>query len=375
MAIYFKNLNIKDTTLQVDMYNLDTSIVNSFRRIGLSDIPGKVFGNVEIIKNTSVLNNEILLHRISLIPLNIDCEDNVCIELNVRNDTNDIMDITSSDIKVISGNLEICKDILLVELKKDEKIILKAYVIKGTGKKHSKFQSTGTIYFKIKKNMTIDKILWNKLSKKEKESIIYFNNPNVKIKNSKALNSMSIMELNSNLNEISMLGYIKNLTNNLDEDIDKYIGFEHAYYNKKYIYHFIIEGLVTNPYTIFKEILNYLEKIIKDLHSKQIELKKDIDRKHCINIIIDNSDHTIGNILATELNHNNKVEYSYYIKEHPLKNKIILTYKLYSEFVTDDDSYDAYIEQLLICLNNLEILCNSMKEEWNNITINYNIVK
>ena len=67
MAIYFKNVNIKDTTLQVDMYNLDTSVVNSFRRIGLSDIPGKVFGNIEIIKNTSVLNNEILLHRISSI--------------------------------------------------------------------------------------------------------------------------------------------------------------------------------------------------------------------------------------------------------------------------------------------------------------------
>ena len=103
---------------------------------------------------------------------------------------------------LISCNFEICKDILLIELKKDEEIVLKAYVIKGTGKKHSKFQSTGTIYFKIKKNMKIDKILWNKLSKKEKESIIYFNYPNTKIKNSKAFNSMSIMEFNSNMNVI-----------------------------------------------------------------------------------------------------------------------------------------------------------------------------
>ncbi len=279
-----------------------------------------------------------------------------------------ILDISLNDIKInepkVSNENQYIFDLHI----DNEEIVLKAYVIKGTGKKHSKFQSTGTIYFKIKKNMKIDKILWNKLSKKEKESIIYFNNPNTKIKNSKALNSMSIMELNSNMNEIRMLDYIKNITS-----IDKCIDFEHAYYNKKYIYHFIIESLFTNPCIIFKEILNYLEKSIKDLRNKQIELKKDVDKEHCIKIIIDNADHTIGNILATELKHNKKVEYSYYIKEHPLKNKIILTYKLYSEFITDDNSYDVYIETLLICINKLEILCNSMKEEWNNIMINYNI--
>ncbi len=61
MNKHFKNIEInEDSQLIMDIYGLDTSIVNSFRRIVLSDVLCNAFDNVEIEKNTSIINNEIL---------------------------------------------------------------------------------------------------------------------------------------------------------------------------------------------------------------------------------------------------------------------------------------------------------------------------
>ena len=87
MNNYFKDIEISDDVeLKMSIYNLDTCIVNSFRRIVLADVIGTAFDNIIIQKNTSIINNEILSHRLSLIPLEIDIDiddiDNICVELD-----------------------------------------------------------------------------------------------------------------------------------------------------------------------------------------------------------------------------------------------------------------------------------------------------
>ena len=130
MNNHFKNIEISDDIeLKMNIYNLDTCIVNSFRRIVLSDVVGIAFDNIIIQTNTSIINNEILSHRLSLIPLEIDIDniDNICVELDVSNSDYDKMFVTSSDLKVISGKIDIIPNILLVELRHGEKISLKMY--------------------------------------------------------------------------------------------------------------------------------------------------------------------------------------------------------------------------------------------------------
>ena len=64
--------------LQFKISNIDTAYVNASRRIILSEIPIAAFyfdtydtehNDIVIIKNTGVLHNEFIAHRISLIPL------------------------------------------------------------------------------------------------------------------------------------------------------------------------------------------------------------------------------------------------------------------------------------------------------------------
>jgi DNA-directed RNA polymerases I and III subunit RPAC1 len=51
------------------MIGIDASIANSFRRILLSEVPTMAFDRVYIYNNTSVIQDEVLAHRLGLIPL------------------------------------------------------------------------------------------------------------------------------------------------------------------------------------------------------------------------------------------------------------------------------------------------------------------
>ena len=99
--------------IEFTINNVDTSIVNSIRRVILSEIPQIGFyfdaydnSDVNVISNSSPIHNEFLAHRISLIPLH--CSDDMDLDqlckyryiINETNETNKIKTITSQHIKV-----------------------------------------------------------------------------------------------------------------------------------------------------------------------------------------------------------------------------------------------------------------------------------
>lgn len=104
--------SIQDDELKFTLSGVNVSIANSIRRIILSDIPIIVFrvspnekNKCSVIANTCGLNNEIVKHRLSCIPIHIkDVEDfplkNYVMELNVQNNTDTNMIITSKDFVV-----------------------------------------------------------------------------------------------------------------------------------------------------------------------------------------------------------------------------------------------------------------------------------
>ena len=115
------NYNNKAERHSFQINNLDLAIINSIRRIILSDIPvigfyGEEEPTVEIPVNTGPLHNEFMIHRVGLIPLHIseqiteNYEDGEYkFEFNVINKNSETINITTSDFKGTYKEKELTK--------------------------------------------------------------------------------------------------------------------------------------------------------------------------------------------------------------------------------------------------------------------------
>lgn len=103
--------------LHFTLSNVNYSIANAIRRTILSDIQCFVFkttpyseNKCDIITNTSKFNNEILKQRLSCVPIHIKDTsiniDNYTLVLNKRNDTNNVIYVTSGDFQVYDEELK-----------------------------------------------------------------------------------------------------------------------------------------------------------------------------------------------------------------------------------------------------------------------------
>ena len=101
----------ENNVLSFTLANINYSLANSLRRIMLSDIPTFVFRTfphqeckVDIIKNTTRLNNEIIKQRIGCIPIHItDIEfpyKEYVVEVDKKNETDTIQLLTTADFKI-----------------------------------------------------------------------------------------------------------------------------------------------------------------------------------------------------------------------------------------------------------------------------------
>ncbi len=108
--------NLSGSTLEFHLsgsneYGLDKSIVNSLRRVLLSEIPCVAFRisedaekDIIISLNNTSLHNEFLMHRMSMIPLILDpetYENQYLFYLNVKHDKNHpFRFVTTDDIQI-----------------------------------------------------------------------------------------------------------------------------------------------------------------------------------------------------------------------------------------------------------------------------------
>ncbi|KAF6115601.1 RNA polymerase I and III subunit C [Phyllostomus discolor] len=61
-----------ENTLEFDMVGIDAAIANAFRRILLAEVPTMAVEKVLVYNNTSIVQDEILAHRLGLIPIHAD---------------------------------------------------------------------------------------------------------------------------------------------------------------------------------------------------------------------------------------------------------------------------------------------------------------
>jgi len=58
--------------MEFDLVGIDASIANAFRRLLLAEVPTMAIETVFVFNNTSVIQDEVLSHRLGLIPIKAD---------------------------------------------------------------------------------------------------------------------------------------------------------------------------------------------------------------------------------------------------------------------------------------------------------------
>ncbi len=195
-------IDIKYLTEQVanfDLINIDTSIANAFRRIMIAEVPSVAPETVFIFNNTSVISDEVLSHRIGLIPLKVDPDLLTWVDNNVEEEEGKFTDsntivmslnvsctknphppkgstdpkelyrsshVYARDLKFVpqGGQKEkfqdpvvpVYPDILLAKLRPGQEISLTAHCVLGIGADHAKFSPVATASYRL---MPVIKIL------------------------------------------------------------------------------------------------------------------------------------------------------------------------------------------------------------------------
>lgn len=154
---------ISKNYISFTLKNTNLSFANSLRRTLLSEIPVVALDIINVQENNTVLPDDLLVHRLGLIPLHTkkelryskDCScDNFCDDcsikanINVANDTNQIQTIRSSCIQCDDATFN---DTVIAKLAPNHRIKINAIARKGTGTMNAKFCPVTIVEFEYDK--------------------------------------------------------------------------------------------------------------------------------------------------------------------------------------------------------------------------------
>ncbi|XP_077138031.1 DNA-directed RNA polymerases I and III subunit RPAC1 isoform X2 [Ranitomeya variabilis] len=183
-------VRMEDDALEFDMVGIDAALANAFRRILLAEVPTMAVEKIYVYKNTSIIQDEILAHRLGLIPIRADPRlfeyrssgdaegtdiDTLQFELSVRCSRNLRASKDSSDPnelyrdhRVYTSHMKwlpqgnqadlfpetdpprpVHPDILIAQLRPGQEIHVVMHCVKGIGKDHAKFSPVATASYRL----------------------------------------------------------------------------------------------------------------------------------------------------------------------------------------------------------------------------------
>jgi len=170
MEIEFASLD--DSLARFTLSGSSTAFANAFRRAMIGEVPTLAIEDVRIYDNTSALFDEMLAHRLGLIPIKTDltaystqatcsCGGAGCpgctstYTLSVEGPRT----VTSSDlIPQDPGAAPVYENIPIVKLTKGQKLVLEAKAVLNTGREHAKWQPTLVCGYKNHPIITISDV-------------------------------------------------------------------------------------------------------------------------------------------------------------------------------------------------------------------------
>ncbi len=153
---------------------IDVAFANALRRTMLTRLPAMAVDEVLVVENTSVMYDEMLAHRLGLVPLvtdlesynlpeDCDCDGRGCalcqvtLTLEKEAEEEELLvcsgDMVSQDPKVVPAS----NDIPLVKLAPHQRLIIEAYARLGKGVENAKFQPVSTVSYKYVPIVQVDK--------------------------------------------------------------------------------------------------------------------------------------------------------------------------------------------------------------------------
>jgi len=164
--------SLDDSLARFTLSGASPAFANAFRRAMIGEVPTLAIEDVRIYDNTSALFDEMLAHRLGLIPIKTDlstystqascsCGGAGCpgctstYTLSVEGPRT----VTSSDlIPQDPGAAPVYENIPIVKLTKGQKLVLEAKAILNTGREHSKWQPTLVCGYKNHPVITISDV-------------------------------------------------------------------------------------------------------------------------------------------------------------------------------------------------------------------------
>jgi len=150
------------------------SVANALRRAMTSEVPVMAIEDVVIVENSSIIYDEIVAHRLGLIPLTTDlksytlpeecdcgsemgcskCRAGFTLEVEAEDD---VKTVYSGDLTLQDPNIKpVSREIPLVRLGPKQKIKLEAYARLGRGIEHAKWQATSACTYKYYPRVALD---------------------------------------------------------------------------------------------------------------------------------------------------------------------------------------------------------------------------
>lgn len=337
-----------------EIHNMDLSIVNSIRRVILSEIPtigflGEKEPTINIIKNNGPLHNEFMIHRIGNIPIHFSeeevesfIEDEYEFYMDIKNNDKTNLNITTKYIKGRKNGNELNEKtlgrlfppnnitknhILITRLRHGEELAFNATVIKSNTLNHASFSPVSLCAFSF--------IQDEEKNKEEKD----------------------ILQKERN--------YLKNEYGDptaIEFSIEPEKGL-----STKYLFAKAIE--------ILRNKLDIIEKELETTNSTKVILEKNEDIDNTYDLHINNETDTFGNLFQS-------INYSKYIREknsildgkfnmnyigyyapHPFDAKIVIRLTL-----TNKDNIKPTSEEALRvykkCLLNVDQILKEVYDEW-----------
>jgi len=166
-------LEKNDNNLRLIIRDADVPLMNALRRIALAEVPTMAIEEVVMIENSSILQDEIIAHRLGLTPLKTDldaynlpgececqsefgctqCRVTLTLDAEAKEGTR-----TVYSGEIVSENPEIIPvsdKIPIIKLAKNQKLKLEAYARLGRGKNHAKWQPTSMCAYKYYPKITV----------------------------------------------------------------------------------------------------------------------------------------------------------------------------------------------------------------------------
>jgi len=172
--VQVKILERKGNLLRFYISGLEPEMANGIRRVMMAEVPTMAIDDVIMVENTSPMRDEMIAHRLGLVPLKTDLESYVPRELcDCQSDLgcskcsvtmtleaeapDGVRSVYSKELKSSDPEvIPVSEDVPILELAKGQRVRLEAYARLGTGREHAKWQPVAVSAYKYAVVLKVD---------------------------------------------------------------------------------------------------------------------------------------------------------------------------------------------------------------------------